>query len=93
MRGGLLLSDLINNMKDVRDDNSLGANDDPSNLKKFVHYLAHDLNLVVLLGMLDNWTTYPKRLDYALKIAIELHEENSTAVEMNYVTFSRILVY
>lgn len=77
LRVGLLLGDIIKNMKTMRDINSLGSDNGASNLKKFVHYSAHDLNLVVLLGVFDNWTNYPKRPDYASNIAIELHEEKN----------------
>lgn len=77
LRGGLLLNDIIKNMKTLRDINTSGVRDESPNLKKFVHYSAHDLNLVVLLGIFDNWNNYPKRPDYASNIAIELHEENN----------------
>lgn len=77
LRGGLLLNDIIKNMKTMRDISSSGSRGEMPNLKKFVHYSAHDLNLVVLLGIFENWNNYPKRPDYASNIAIELHEANN----------------
>lgn len=74
LRSGLLINDMIGNMQTFR---KIAQGDAASNVfnKKFVHYSAHDLNLVVLLGMFDNIDTYPFRPDYASNIILELHQD------------------
>ena len=75
LRGGLLINDMLKNMQAMRqiiDQNLAPGQFD----KKFVHYSAHDLNLVILLGMMDNMDKYPFRPDYASNIIIELHQDD-----------------
>lgn len=74
LRAGLLINDMIQNMKTHQ---QIAQGNLPDNMfnKKFVHYSAHDLNLVVLLGMFDNIDKYPFRPDYAANIIIELHQD------------------
>lgn len=80
LRGGLLLNAMINNMKTVRDNlesnNHQSSDNGSSELKKFVHYTGHDLNLIVILSMLGKWANEPKVPDFASNMAIELHEIN-----------------
>lgn len=87
LRGGLLLSDMINNMKSMREylTNS-EADIESSELKKFVHYSAHDLNLIILLSMLGHWSKNSKNPDFGSNIIIELHEEeNEWFVKLFYM--------
>lgn len=67
LRSGLLINDMVQNMKLYTQD--------PANTKKFVHYSAHDLTLIVILGMLGEWERFGSRPDYASNIAIELHQD------------------
>lgn len=77
LRAGLLINDMIKNMKTYRDQYNMAFDADvnPSFAKKFVHYSAHDLNLVVLLGMFNATERFPSRPDYASNILIELHQD------------------
>lgn len=80
LRAGLLLNDMINNMKSARDNlkvsnQSLGNR--LSGSKKLVHYTGHDLSLIVLLSIFGKWINQPKVPDFASNIAIELHEINN----------------
>uniref|UniRef100_A0A6G1SBY5 Prostatic acid phosphatase n=1 Tax=Aceria tosichella TaxID=561515 RepID=A0A6G1SBY5_9ACAR len=68
-RVGLLIDDIIKNMVDTTKSSTSPFN------KKFVHYSAHDINLVFLLGVLDNIKKFPYRPDYASNIIFELHED------------------
>lgn len=78
LRGGLLLKDFINNMKAARASITNQSPDKESQeVKKFVHYAGHDLNLIVLLSMFGKWINHPKIPDFASNIAIELHEANN----------------
>jgi len=74
LRAGLLIDDMIKNMINMRkvitERSPLGPFD-----KKFVHYSAHDMNLIVLLGIFDNIENYPYRPDYASNIILELHQK------------------
>lgn len=76
LRNGMLISDMISNMKQFRDrvmDKKVPF--DSKDLKKFVHYSAHDLTLVNILGMLEQWEKFPYRPEYASNIALELHQD------------------
>lgn len=76
LRGGLLIKDIIRNMESFQNLHKK-VNEDSPDLKKFVHYAAHDLTLIILIGMFDNWDKYPFRPDYASSISIELHEDSA----------------
>jgi NADPH-dependent 7-cyano-7-deazaguanine reductase QueF-like protein len=69
-RVGLLINDIIKNMDDMRRSSESIFN------KRFVHYSAHDMNLVFMLGALDNIDSMKYRPDYASNIIFELHEDN-----------------
>lgn len=78
LRGGLLLKDIINNMKALRASvNNKLSDKESQEVKNFVHYSGHDLNLIVLLSMFGNLINHPKVPDFASNIAIELHEANN----------------
>lgn len=77
LRSGLLINDMLSHMKNARASgkplpNISGTDQE----KKFVHYIAHDLTLVVLLGMLDSFEQNPIRPDYAANLILELHQES-----------------
>lgn len=77
LRAGLLINDMINNMKNFRDLTQNVSSVDSNFVKKFVHYSAHDLNIVVLLGMFNSWDKFPTRPDYASNLLLELHQDQN----------------
>jgi len=74
LRSGLLISDMISHMKNCRD--AYNQTDLQQKSKKFVHYAAHDMTLIVILGMFGSWQKFPFRPDYASNIALELHHDD-----------------
>lgn len=72
LRAGLLLSDMIEHMKAIRDPTNITSKS--INLRKFVHYAAHDLNIAALLAIFELWPSFPYRPDYASNIAIEVYK-------------------
>lgn len=73
LRSGLLINDMIENMKQCRQQAL-----DPRNeglTKKFIHYSSHDLNLLTLIGVLSNIDRFPFRPDYASNVILELHQD------------------
>lgn len=68
LRTGLLINDLLSKMLDYQE----GKTD-----IKFVHYSAHDLTIVALLGVLNLFKDYPDRPGYGSSIVMELHQENT----------------
>lgn len=74
LRIGLLISDMLNHMKEIR--NAQPDSRDPFKYKKFVHYAAHDLNIVGLLSIFDSWHRFNFRPDYCSNISIELFDDN-----------------
>lgn len=75
LRSGLLINDLVSNMRNVRAlHHQVESSSDK--LKKFVHYAAHDLTVLTLIGMFGQWNNYPRRPDYASNIALELHQDS-----------------
>lgn len=71
LRSGLLINDIVQNMKN----NRAAGSQTGSKVKKFLHYAAHDMTNIVLLGMLDNWAQHAARPSYASNIVIELHQD------------------
>lgn len=77
LRAGLLIGHMLRQMKAVREYGDKPLDPLHSNVKPFLHYSAHDLNLVVLLGIFDNWMNFQKRPDYASNIMLELHRDKA----------------
>lgn len=75
LRAGLLIDHWIKQMKAVRDYGDKPLDPLHSDVKPFVHYSAHDLNIVVILGIFDNWMKFQKRPDYASNMMLELHRD------------------
>lgn len=78
LRSGLLINDIIQNMENFRtlhsspmDYSSISSFDQ----KSFIHYSAHDITIIILLGMLEQWEKYPFRPDYASTLIFELHQD------------------
>lgn len=80
IRAGMLVNDMIYNMKHLRDLNhNIGldkSGDTTIDKKKFIHYSAHDLTIIVLLGILDSWDKFPVRPEYAANLIMELHQSS-----------------
>lgn len=88
LRCGLLINHMIKQMKDMKANGDKPLEPLKSDLKPFVHYSAHDLNLVVLLGIWDNWQRFQRRPDYASNMLLELHrdkKENEWFVKILYM--------
>lgn len=75
LKGGLLINDMIKNMKSYREQSEAPQQNRVP--KKIMHYVSHDLNVLVLLGMLDNVRRYPFGPHYAAHIIFELHQDGS----------------
>lgn len=75
LRAGLLINHWIKQMKAVREYGDKPLDPLHTNVKPFVHYSAHDLNIVVILGIFDNWMKFQKRPDYASNLMLELHQD------------------
>lgn len=69
LRGGLLINDIVTKMEKRR----RGAAD----VKKIYHYAAHDLTIVILLAMIDEFISDGSfKPDYASTLLFELHEDS-----------------
>lgn len=75
LRAGLLMGDMVRQMTKMRDE--IAQSGVAAKAKKFMHYSGHDMTLVVLLGMLDQWKNFAYRPDYAANLNIELHEDSA----------------
>ena len=96
LRAGLLINDMIDNMKKFRDLTEYGETSvDKTFVKKFVHYSAHDINLVFLLGMFGALDKFPWRPDYASNIMIELHQNAADEwfVKLFYMPYVPSVIY
>lgn len=69
LRVGLLLNDIITHMEDKANNDKL---DDKQ--VKLLHYSAHDMTLITLLGTLDSYQASVGRPDYASNLIFELHK-------------------
>lgn len=67
LRGGLLINNIIE-----RIDSKVKYSEDS---KKIVHYSAHDLTLIILLAIIDEYEGINSRPDYASSLMFELHED------------------
>lgn len=79
LRGGLLIDDIILHMDRARN-NWLNSTIEKTRQNqaepKLVHYVGHDLTLIVLLGLLDSIGAAPSSPHFAANMAIELHQNN-----------------
>lgn len=74
-RVGLLLQDMIQHMKETRAITEGLESQNPYEVKKFIHYSSHDVNIVAFLGVLDAWKDFTNRPGYASNIVIELYQD------------------
>lgn len=70
LRSGLLVNDLIQNMKKARQQIQAGEEK-----VKIIQYSSHDLNIFSLLGVLENVDRFPFPPNFGATIILELHEE------------------
>lgn len=71
LRSGLLINDIIENMKKLRQQRDTGLDS-----KKFIHYSTHDINVFSLLGVLGNVGRFPYPPNFGANIVTELHESD-----------------
>lgn len=74
LRSGLLINDMIENMKKYRHQTLNPGSEELT--KKIIHYSSHDLNLLTLIGVFGNIDRFPFRPDYASNIILELHQDD-----------------
>lgn len=72
LRSGLLINDMIENMKKTRQQDQNGP--EP---KKLLHYSTHDVNLFSLVALLGNAERFPFTPSYAASLIMELHQDDA----------------